>query len=152
MISKEIIIKHISEGFGDRAYFIVDIIINTHNQIIILIDSQKGINIKECVEISRYLRLNFGEELDGYELQVSSPGLGQPFKVIEQYKKNIGKQVEIVSKEGDKIEGKLISVSEEFVEIEEQIKLKGKKNIKETRNIKIDFLNIKSTKEVIKIN
>jgi len=152
MISKDNIVKYIDEGFGDKDYFIVEIIINNQNEIIILIDNQKGINIKECVEISRYLRLNLGDELDGYELQVSSPGLGQPFKVIEQYKKNIGKQVEIVSIEGIKTVGKLNFVSDEFIEIEEQIKIKSKKNIKEIKNIKIEFSKIKSTKEVIKIN
>lgn len=149
MISKEIVIDYISEGFRAEDFFIVDVNINSKKQIVVLVDKEKGININECINITKYLRLKFGEEIDEYELQVSSPGIGVPFKVIEQYKKNIGKQVEVLKIDGIKIIGKLIIVSNEQIEIEENIKLKSKKDNIETSNIKISFSNIKSTKEII---
>jgi ribosome maturation factor RimP len=151
MVSKDIIVGLVNEGFIDRGFFIVDVSISTDSRIEVLVDKEKGITISECVEITRFLRTKLGEEIDNYEVLVSSPGLDRPFKVIEQYRKNEGKIVEVIKKDGIKITGKLNVISDEYIEIEEEIKAKSKKN-EEAKSVKIEFSNIKSTKEVIKIN
>jgi ribosome maturation factor RimP len=151
MINVEVIINKIKEGFSDRGFFIVEILINLNKQIIILIDSEKGININECAEISRYLAHNLGTDIEEYEVQVSSPGLDKGFKVIEQYRKNKGKLIEVVKKDGIKVIGTLSTISDEFIELNEKVKLKSTKN-EEMRSFKIEFSEIKTTKEVIKIN
>jgi ribosome maturation factor RimP len=149
MINKEIIINKINEGFSGRGFFIVDVVVSPGNKIIISIDTEQGIKINECVEITRYLLNNSGSEIEDYEVQVSSPGLDNDFKVIEQYKKNIGKQIEIVKKNGLKVTGTLIGISDEFIDLAES--LKSKRN-EEMRVVKVEFSEIKSAKQVIKIN
>jgi len=149
MISKEVIIDKIHEGFPCPELFIVEVVINLRKEIIISVDTFKGISIKECVDISRYLAHSLGEELDDYEVQVSSPGLDNGFKVMEQFRKNTGKNVEVLKKDGIKITGILSTVADDFIEIEEKI---GPKKKEERKMHKIEFSAIKMTKEVIKIN
>lgn len=150
MISKEAVIDCINDGFKADSFFIVDVLVNQRKQIIVLVDNEKGININDCIKITRHIKLKFIEEIDEYDLQVSSPGIGQPFKVIEQYNKNIGKQIEVLKTDGIKIIGKLNIVSNNCIEIEENIKKAKKKQI-ETQIIKVEFNDIKSTKEVINL-
>ena len=69
--------------------------ISADNRISVFIDSLKGININDCAVLSRLLEDQLDREKEDFELTVSSAGLDQPFIVIEQYKKNIGKQIKV---------------------------------------------------------
>jgi ribosome maturation factor RimP len=91
-------------------------------------------------------------EKEDFELNVMSPGLTEPFKILRQYQKNIDKQIDVVTKEGKKLTGKLISANEEGIELESKVKekvegKKGKQLI--INNIKLTFNQIKETKIVI---
>ena len=86
-----------------QSQFIVEITVKPGNKIIVSIDSFTGIAIDDCVAISRSIEANFDRDIEDYELEVSSAGLTQPFKVFQQYQKNIGKNVEILFKNGQKL-------------------------------------------------
>lgn len=153
MITKEKIQNIISETIKEKEAFIVDLSVSSSNKINILIDSVKGFTIDDCVEVSRLVESNFDREVEDFELEVSSAGLSEPFKVKEQYKKNLGNDVETITKEGIKINGVLSDVTDTDFEIEESkmVKVEGKKkkqNVIEKHRFAYD--QVKSTKIVIK--
>jgi ribosome maturation factor RimP len=131
----------------DPSYFLVDLRIKPTNNVKLFLDGDNGISIERCVAFNRriYKRI---EELgifpDGdFSLEVSSPGLDEPLKLFRQYRKNLGRAVEVLLKDGRKVEGKLIEAGENELVIEET---RGKNKKKEVilHNIAID--SIKHTK------
>jgi len=152
MITTEKIKALVEDKLSETEVFIVDIKIKPSNAITILIDSPKGVSISNCVEVSRYVESNLNRDSEDFELNVSSPGLDQPFKVQKQYFKNIGKQVEVVTNENQKITGTLISANENEIAIETKTKQKvdGKKK-KQTiiNNHIINYSQINQTKIVL---
>ena len=114
---------------GDPGFFLVNIIIWQGNNIKIFIDADQGASIDKMVRYNRSLHKMIEEKgmfRDGdFSLEVSSPGLDEPLKLHRQYQKNIGRYVEVVKKDGIKIEGKLLSASENEIVLEEE-KRKGR--------------------------
>ena len=152
MIEKSRIIQLIEEKLtADQ--FIVDVEVSPSNQISVQIDSEIGITIDHCVAISRQIEDNLDREEEDFELQVSSAGLGQPFKVFRQYLKNLEKEVEVVLKDGKKLEGILKQASENgfVLETSKMEKPEGKKK-KElvTQLHEISFDQAKTVKNIIK--
>ncbi len=128
-------------------YFLVEIKIKPVNNIKIFVDGDAGISIEKCVQVNRALykqieETNFFNGAD-FSLEVSSPGLDEPLKLFRQYKKNIGRLVEVLLIDGTKTEGKLIDATEDGIIVEET---KGKNKKKEIINHTFLFTNIKSTK------
>ena len=80
------------------------------DRIVIEIDHADGVWIEDCAELSRFLQEKLGEELGDYELEVGSAGLGQPFKVAQQYVNHVGDDVEVIDATGKKLVGVLKSV------------------------------------------
>ena len=116
MIDKQQVIDLTNEWLKDKEYFLVDVIIGKDDKITVEIDHAEGVWIEDCVELSRHIGAGWGEEGDDYELEVGSAGLGQPFKVIQQYINHIGLEVEVLTKDGKKLKGILKSAEEkEFV-------------------------------------
>ncbi|PTN07324.1 ribosome assembly cofactor RimP [Mangrovibacterium marinum] len=152
MIDKSKIITLIEEKLTEDQ-FIVEVEVSPANQISVLIDSDKGISIDDCITISRQIEGNLDREEEDFELQVSSAGLGLPFKVFRQYVKNTGREIEVVLKDGQKLEGILKSVQETSFELEtsKKEKVEGKKK-KElvTRVHTIAFDDAKTVKNIIK--
>jgi ribosome maturation factor RimP len=153
MIEKETIKNIIKDLVVEKDAFIVDIKVNPANKINIEIDSLTGFSISDCVEISRLIEGTLDRDEEDFELEVASAGLSEPFKVIQQYKKNLAKEVETLLNDGTKIVGLLSNVSEENFEIEESkmVKVEGKKkkqNVIEKHTFTFD--QVKSTKIIIK--
>ena len=116
MIKKQTIIDLIESHFEGTDKFIVDIKVLAGNKIEAYIDAPNHILIADCVALSRFIEENLDREKEDYELQVSSPGATESFKVLPQYKKYIGTKVSVKTTEGAKHEGILISADEhEFV-------------------------------------
>jgi ribosome maturation factor RimP len=110
-------------------YFLVETSVKPTNNIKVFVDADQGAAIDQLSRINRALYKWVEENLfpnGDFSIEVSSPGLEEPLKLDRQYLKNIGRMVEIVLKNGLKKEGKLISVSENELVIEEEIG-KGKK-------------------------
>ncbi|MBS1669036.1 MAG: ribosome maturation factor [Bacteroidetes bacterium] len=131
---------------SEPEYFLVEIKIKPTNNVKIFLDGDHGISIEKCVYCNRALYKKMEEEhffpSDDFSLEVSSPGLDQPLKSLRQYKKNIGRLIEVLLVDGKKILGKLIDASEDGIVLEET---KGKNKKKELINHAILFNNIKST-------
>ena len=111
MITKETIKTLVEEWLQGGDYFLVDILMDGDDRIVIEIDCADGVWIEDCAELSRFLQERLGDDLGDYELEVGSAGLGQPFKVEQQYVNHVGDQVEVVDAEGKKIVGVLKQVN-----------------------------------------
>ena len=110
MISKDTLKTYVEEWLQENDYFLVDIMMEGDDRIAIEIDHADGVWIEDCAELSRFLQEKLGEELDDFELEVGSAGLGQPFKVEQQYRNHVGDQVEVIDAEGRKLTGTLKQV------------------------------------------
>ena len=131
----------------DPAYFLVEIKIKPTNNVKVFLDGDQGITIEKCIAINRALYRKLEEVAlfpnGDFSLEVSSPGLDEPLKLFRQYKKNIGRPVEVLLKDGIKVAGKMIDVQEGSIIVEET---KGKNKKKEVLQHSFLFDNIKSTK------
>jgi ribosome maturation factor RimP len=154
MISKKRIIELAQERIDelDNGNYLVDVSVSAKNMILVKLDNlNQGVSIKDCVSVSRNIEHNLDRETQDFELKVSSPGLDQPFMVYEQYLKNIGKTVELVSKDLS-LKGELIKVSPEEIELKQTETIKNKttkkkETLETVHNIKMD--DIKETRLVI---
>lgn len=133
------------------AVFLVDIRIKPTNNIKVFVDGDNGVGIDRLVSYNRQLYKQLEEMAifpeGDFSLEVSSPGLSEPLKLHRQYVKNIGRFVEVVLLDGTQVEGKLLTVTEAEITLEEE---KGKGKKKETVQHIVSFSNIKTTKIQIK--
>jgi ribosome maturation factor RimP len=151
MIAIEKISEWISEKL-DKNMFLVDLRVSADNSISVEIDSYEGISIDACVEMSRHIESHLNRDEEDFALKVSSPGLGQYFKVKQQYVKNVGRELEIVTLDGKEYKGILKEAGERSisVEIEEKEKIDGqKKSQLVKRDFFIDYENINKARVVI---
>ena len=116
MIDKNVVKKLVDEWLEGKEYFLVDIQISADAKIVVEIDHADGVWIEDCVELSKFIEERLSRDEEDYELEVGSAGLGQPFKVPQQYINFIGKEVEVLDQDRRKIRGILKSVEgEKFV-------------------------------------
>ena len=153
MISQKTIIELINGKLEEDGYFLVSAEVKPSNAIVVFIDGENGVPIEYCVAISRLIEHSFDREVEDFSLEVSSAGIGQPFKVVRQYLKNVGKEVAVLTNDKVKISGILTGASESGFEVKEEkmVKLEGKRK-KELQIIvhQFNFEDIKSVKEMIK--
>lgn len=129
MIDKQRVIELTQEWLADKEYFMVDVTISKDDKITVEIDHADGVWIEDCADLSRHIESGLSRETEDYELEVGSAGLGQPFKVLQQYIIHIGKEVEVLSKAGKKFKGTLLRADErEFViAVSKKEKVEGSK-------------------------
>ena len=153
MISKDTVKQIVESYITDKGYYLVDINVTKDNHISVEIDHFEGVSIDFCVELTREIESGIDRETEDYELQVSSAGLTEPFKVLKQYQKNTGNEVEVLTKEGKKITGVLTAADAEKItlQIEKQIKPEGaKRKVTLSEDLEIPYENIKTTKYIIR--
>lgn len=141
----------VEEKISDRPeLFLVEVRMLPNNKLIIHVDGDEGISIQDCAAISRHVGFHLEEENaieKAYNLEVSSPGVGEPLKLKRQYVKNIGRDLSVKLSSGEIVEGKLLAAGEQSITIEAKVKEKGKKaQLVETS---LDFDNIIETKVLI---
>ena len=122
------------------------------DRIVIEIDHADGVWIEDCAELSRFLQEKLGEELGDYELEVGSAGLGQPFKVAQQYVNHVGDNIEVIDATGKKMTGVLKSVDgRQFVMTtqEKQIPEGKKRPVKVDVDKTFSMDEVKSTKYLL---
>ncbi|MBR5688745.1 MAG: ribosome assembly cofactor RimP [Prevotella sp.] len=129
MIDKTVVKQLVEEWLEGKDYFLVDIEISSDNRIVVEIDHADGVWIEDCVALSRFIEERLDREVEDYELEVGSAGLGQPFKVPQQYVNFTGKEVEVLDADGKKYKGLLKSVdgNQFTVTVKEKIQEEGKK-------------------------
>ena len=136
----------------DDKMFLVDITVNERNVINIFVDSYEGLTIEQCVNISRHIEHSFDREEEDFELQVSSPGLSEKFKVKEQYIKYVGRAIDLVTVSDTELEGVILSATDEGIILETSSRElveghKKKQLVVKQHHLKYD--EIKSAKAVI---
>ena len=131
MIDKNIIKTAVNEWLEKGDYYLVDLEMTADDRIVIEIDHADGVWIEDCADLSRFLQEKIGEELGDYELEVGSAGIGQPFKVIQQYRNHVGKDVEVLAGDGKKVQGVLKEVADDGTQfvltVKEKQQVEGKK-------------------------
>ena len=136
---------------NDPENFLVEVKIRPGNNVKIFVDADHGMSIDKLAGYNRSLYKQIEESgffpNGDFSLEISSPGLEEPLKLHRQYLKNIGRPVEVVLKNGIRIEGKLSSVAKDEIVLEEE---KGNKKIKELVPHTISYDDIKTTKIKIK--
>jgi ribosome maturation factor RimP len=153
MVQKDSIIQCVNDYISTSDYYLVDVRVSTDNHIIVEIDSFEGVSLDYCIQLTRHIESVFDREVEDYELEVGSAGLTEPFKVLKQYEKNIGNEVEVLTKTGKKMTGILTQAdSAEFtLEIEKTEKLEGaKRKVKVAEAIAFSYEDIKHTKYIIR--
>lgn len=126
--------------------FLVSVKNTPDNRLRVFIDGFSGVQVEDCIKLSRYIESKFDRDEEDFSLEVSSAGIGMPFLVLEQYEKAREKEVEIKLSDGIKIFGVLKEIKDDGITIEE--KQKGAKNEATTPEF-ILFEDIATTKEVI---
>ena len=124
MIDRNVVSGIVNEWLEDKEYFLVDVSVSPDDKIVVEIDHAEGVWIDDCVELSRFIESKLDREEEDYELEVGSAGIGQPFKVLQQYLIHIGKEVEVLTCEGKKLEGVLKDANEERITLTIQKKVK----------------------------
>ena len=152
MIDKNVVEKLVNQWLEDKDYFLVDIEISPDDRIVVEIDHADGVWIEDCVQLSRFIEDNLNRDDEDYELEVGSAGLGQPFKVRQQYLNFIGKEVEVLDADGKKWKGLLKSVDgDDFtITVKEKVKKEGaKRPVIEDVDKTFGMNTVKYTKDLI---
>ena len=129
MIDKSVVKTTVEEWLQGNDYFLVDLVFGSDDRIIVEIDHADGVWIEDCVALSRYIEDRLSRDEEDYELEVGSAGLGQPFKVPQQYLNFIGEEVEVLDADGKKTRGvlKRVDGNNFVVTATEKVKVEGKK-------------------------
>lgn len=145
MIDKNRVKSIVEEWLDGKDYFLVDVEVTPDDRIVVEIDHHDGVWIEDCVELSRFIEDHLNRDEEDYELEVGSAGLGQPFKVVQQYINCIGKAVEVLDTGGAKYKGTLTKVEAPAFTIltQEKQKQEGKK-----RPVLVDVEKVFSMDEV----
>jgi len=156
MIAKETVNQIVEEWMEQTPFFLVDVRITPDNEIDVEFESEaEEICIDDCVDLSKFLEERLDREKEDFALEVGSAGLGQPFKVLKQYQINIGEEVEIISKAGQKFSGILKDANEAgfTVTVIRKSKIEGSKK---TLSMEVDetytFADVKSVKYLIRFS
>ena len=133
--------------------FLVDLKISNDKSIKIILDGDKEVNVKDCIDISRSMEGALDRDQEDFSLEVASAGVGSPLKFPRQYHKNLGRKLEVISTEGLKFEGDLTHVKEDAIELQwkqRETKRIGKGKLTVTKKKTILFDEISQAKVMIK--
>ena len=153
MIEKAVVTQLVEEHLQASNSYLVDVAIKPGNYIVVEIDSDDSVSIDDCVALSQYIEAHLDRDVEDYELEVGSAGITSPFKVLRQYQKNIGNEVEMLLKSGSKKVGVLTAVdlSGATISVEKKVKPEGaKRPVMVTEEEKYPFEEIKYTKYLIR--
>ena len=133
--------------------FLVDLKISDDKSIKIILDGDKEVNVKDCIDISRSMEGALDRDQEDFSLEVASAGVGSPLKFPRQYHKNLGRKLEVISSDGLKFMGELTHVKEDAIELQwkqREPKPIGKGKVTVTKNKILTFDEISQTKVMIK--
>ena len=147
MITEKQLTGLIEENLKGSDKFLIEVVLKPSNHIMVFIDGDQGVKIEDCQKLSRYIEQALDRDNEDFELMVSSAGADRPFRVLRQYRKHLGRILEVVTLDGTKLEGLLLLADDKEIKIEQEIK-KSKKEI-EKKEVIIKFSEIKSAKAVI---
>ncbi len=154
MLKESTVQALIDNGLEERKdLFLIDLKIAPDNKISVIIDGDKGVTVEDCMFISRAIEHNLDREEDDFSLEVTSSGATSPLTEKRQYQKNIGRTLQVKSKEHKKIEATLTEVDDEHITLDwksREPKPVGKGKITVDRQAKIAYDDILEAKVIIK--
>ena len=129
MIDKDLLVSTIEQGLEGTDMFLVDVTVGKDNRIVVEIDSDTAVDIDSCAALSRKVEETFDRDIEDYELEIGSAGLTAPLRTPRQYAKNTGNQIEVLTKDGRKLKGKLTASDDNSftIEIQKKVKPEGAK-------------------------
>ncbi|MCB9185326.1 MAG: ribosome assembly cofactor RimP [Flavobacteriales bacterium] len=145
MITEAVVRALVEEKIEGSGLFLVSVKVLPSNRIRVFVDALAGLDVKDCVDISRHIEGNLDREKEDYELEVSSPGLSEPFQHPLQYQKNVGRTLKVISNDGQELKGKLVKFENESITIQPD----GKKKKESAEPVIIPLTEIKEAKTVI---
>ena len=145
MITEGLISSLVKEKIEGSDMFLVSAKVLPGNRIKVFVDAVEGLNVNDCVDVSRHIEGSLDREKEDFELEVSSPGLTEPYQHPLQYKKNVGRQVKVTTNEGNSVKGELM----EFSEITITVQPEKKKKKEQAEPVEILLTDIKEAKTVI---
>lgn len=148
---KSVVQEYITQEAPDL--YIVEVSVHPGNRIVVEVGADQGVGIDECVALNKRIEGLFDRDVEDFELEVGSAGISSAFKVLRQYQSAVGSEVELLRKGGVKERGTLVAVSEEFVqlEVERKVKPEGAKRKQLVREvIDIPMEEVLQTKRIIK--
>lgn len=154
MINSQQLEQALRQQLEGTRHFLVCAEVRPGGKAVVEVDNDGSITLADLSAINQGLRDTFGEALDDVELQVGSPGLGRPFKVEQQYRKHIGKQVEVALSDGKQVMGLLEDYAPEALTLRilQPAKIKGRLPQLSDETTVIPFTGIKSTQASITTN
>ena len=152
MIDKTLIEQIVADELRGTDMFPVEISVSPDNRIIVEVDSMTAVDIDSCVALNRAIEQAHDRDKEELELEVGSAGLTAPFKVKAQYDKNVGNEVEVLTRDGRKFSGTLVETSDTgfTVEVARKVKHEGaKRPVIEMQPETLGYGDVKSVKYVI---
>lgn len=152
MIDKIALTKTLEKGMEGTDLFLVDVRIDNDNNITVEIDSDTTVDIDECVRLTRLVETEFNRDEEDYELEIGSAGLTSPLRTPRQYLKNIGNEVEVLTKSGQKTKGTMKAADNEgfVLTVEKKEKREGQKRpVTVETDIAFKYDEIKYTKYLL---
>ena len=153
MMKQADILKSAAEQYAeDNGLFVVSIEISKDNDVDIIIDADsRDITLDDCVRMTGYIQERVSRDEEDYSLTIGSAGLTSPFKVLRQWRKAVGSEIQLTRKSGERVRATLLAAEEDGVEISYQKKGEGKgAKAKETVTEHLGYEVIKSAKPIIK--
>lgn len=154
MIDKDKVQSIVAPKVEADGNFIVEVSVDADNNIRIVVDSEAGIPISYCEELDALVETALDRDVEDYSLEVSSAGIGCEFKVLGQFRKNIGNQVEVTMPNGAWVRGTLVDVSDEGfdIETEEKRKVEGEKKKQIVKTVThYAHSSVRSVKDIIEL-
>lgn len=145
MIDKDKIIELANPAIDNTDMFIVDVRISKDNRISLVIDSDSGVKIQDCINVSRAIEGNLDREKEDFELNVMSFGVGEPLVLKRQYKKNLSREIRVIYNDSQVIEGELAEVNDDYI----IVRPKPKKKKDKIEDLNIAYQNIKEAKIIV---
>ncbi len=145
MIEKIKILELVNSALEGTDKFLVNLKITPDNRIFIDIDGDNGVNIDDCIELSRAVEHQLDRDEEDFELNVGSAGADMPLKLARQYRRHVGRDLEVVTFDGNKIEAELMGVDEEGI----TMLTRGTKKVAPVEH-RLLFADIKTAKVMIK--
>jgi len=115
MIDKEFISNLVNSELEGSPHYMVDVKVSSTNKISVILDSDEGLTIDQCVVISRLVESNLDREAEDFELNVMTYGIDHPLLTPRQYRKYIDKGIKLELEDGSKKNGLLLKVDEEGI-------------------------------------
>lgn len=153
MIDKQTIYSIVEQGLQGSDCFLVDVNVAPGNVISVEIDNKEGVDIERCEKLHRFIEAHLDRDVEDYELEVGSAGITAPFKVVAQYRKNVGNEVETLTTDGRKLTGVLDRCDDEgfVLSVVKKVKPEGvKRKIEETEEVPLKYNEVKYTKYLIR--